>query len=154
VNSIGIIFTDLGIRESVYNCIFSINRILKENKHKVDFTLFYENLAAPPIKPMCSSMNLVEAFQFPGVLVSTDINTTSKLLNMPAKKRVFYCYDAAEHQRANYSYTDLLNIYRAPGVLYLARSIDHANLLKNNWNMDNVGIMENFNLEALIEAPR
>jgi hypothetical protein len=97
-------------------------------------------------------MNLVEAYQFPGVLVSTDINTTSKLLNMPARKRIFYAYDAAEHSRAGYNYVDLVRLYRNPALEVWARSIDHKKLLESNWNLNHVPVMENFNLERLLET--
>jgi hypothetical protein len=150
VSQIGVMLPDVGVRQVSYQAIMSINRIL-EKRNDLDFTIFYESLAAPVIPPKCAMMGLLEAYSYPGALIATDINLAAKLLAMPCNRRIFYCYDAAEHTRARYLYTDVLKIYRAPNLELWARSEDHRNLLANNWNRADVNIMENFNLEKVLE---
>jgi hypothetical protein len=150
-NQIGVMLPDVGVRQVSYEAIREIGRIL-DKRNDVDFTIFYESLAAPVIPPKCAVMGLLEAYSYPGTLVATDINLAAKLLAMPCKRRIFYCFDAAEHSRARYSYTDLLKIYMAPNLELWARSEDHRNLLANNWNRADVKVMENFNMERFLEV--
>ena len=95
-----------------------------------------------------------EVWNFGGVLISTDINTTLTLKKCFApKKKIFYVWDLEwmrNRMGQTKSFEVLIQAFSDEKIELVARSKDHAKAIENLSNRKVKNIVENFNIEKLM----
>jgi len=150
VFKLGVLLPHLGPSQASCIAINYANH-LSEQHHDYDFTLFYEELMTPCIRPKCSTLNISEIWAFDGVLISSTINNTISAINAIApRKKLFYVWDL-EWLRGHKDYMFNMQAYRSKEITLIARSVSHASAISNYCNREVDSIIEDFNLSKIIE---
>lgn len=149
---LGIVVDNLGVSQLSYNIIKNINGYLKDNKNQADPIVFYETLQFPCLTPLFSTMCAVEVWGYDAPLIATSINTAYKILKVPHdnnSKIYLYAWDLEWLRLPRYQSEYYGGIYSSLPII--ARSEEHAAILKNNWNASVVDINENFDFKKMVE---
>lgn len=147
---------DMSASQLSFYLIKEINRLTEqlETSH-IDCIVFYENMAQLPIAPNFAIMQIAEAWAQSEPVVATSLSTAAKLIDFPAThQKFFYVWDLEwlRGQRKVYNWYE--PIYTNKKLSLIARSKEHADLIRNAYNRDVCGIVENFKIEDLINVIR
>ena len=116
-------------------------------------TIFYEDQRPYMGAPLCPIMHVIEVngFEFP--VIATSLGTANKLINSygPTRK-IFYPYSLEWIGPQPFQYEYVSKILCSPELELIARNKDHADLLKNNFNRDVIGTVEDFNIQELFQC--
>ena len=146
---IGVCVSNFGPSQLSYNFLKNANEMLK-NRCDISVYGFYENLSRPLIGPSFGIFNMTEVYGFDGVLVTTTVQQTFQTLNFPRpSKRVFYVNDIEWVRHHGLSYEYYQHVFRSK-IRKVARSEEHAYIIKNCFNIGHVDVNPNFNLEELL----
>jgi hypothetical protein len=146
-NTLGIITQRIGMNQ--LGCYLNIegNKLLKlPNAPRL--TVFYNELDIIPEPTAFAMMQTAQLRGFDGILVSTDIETTHTMLSIPsAHKKFFYVWNL------EWIYTQFMYDYISPAYLndkveLIARTTQHANVLKRYWK-EPTYVIENFSATDL-----
>lgn len=111
----------------------------------LDVILFFERLGRAATFHLCSNMHVMEAYNFDGPLIATNLNTALKLINFPSPKpKLFFLNDLEWLRFPNKNYDTFETIYRNKELTLIARSEDHAKLMENCWNVKVEHIVHNY----------
>jgi len=150
VSKFGIIVNNFGQNQLSFDTLQTANEFLRMS-NKVDVTLFYETPVPMRQMPLTGLMNIYEAWGYDGVLIATSVSSAFKVLGMPnPNQRYFYVYNPEwVHNPTIYeAYYQLAQ----SDIEFIARTKEHADLLKNNFNKQPKFILEQMNVEALWQA--
>lgn len=151
---IGIAVPDLGNNQLAFSLIHKANALM-EREFNVDLIAFYCNLVNPILNMSFSSMQLVEAYGYSGLLVATTLNTASNIIAFPGpKKKFFYVWDLEWMRHKTPSFSSLKDIYRNPELNLIARSGEHKRAIEESWNRSVVGIVDDFDMNQLLEVTK
>tara|TARA_R110002110_G_scaffold404333_1_gene622530 strand:- start:104 stop:565 length:462 start_codon:yes stop_codon:yes gene_type:complete len=148
----GFVVRNLAPSQLSYYLINSINGEM-ENSCTDEAVVFIQE---PSIKMKAnnfSMLNSTEMWSFSGSLISTDISTTRQLSSLfGISKKFFYVWDLlwCRPQWRNHELT--IKAFTDPSIRLIARSEDHAKMIKNYCNRDVCGIVDDFNMEQLKEV--
>lgn len=120
---------------------------------KVPTTLFYSDDGAPCAQTNSPLMNVTEIHGFNGLMVSTDIDMTIASIRATNNaKKVFYVWDLEwiRPGKNNFDYNMLA--FRDKSVTLVCRSQEHARAVSEYCNRDDILVIPNLNLGALMEA--
>ena len=115
----------------------SYNILTRGTKHSddIDTVIFFEHITRPCIDSLVAKMHISEAYSFDGPIISTDLNTTIKLINFPTPcPKLFFLNDLEWTRLPQKNFAQLSLIYRYPELTYICRSEDHKTLVQNCWN--------------------
>lgn len=150
VSKLGIIVSNYGQNQLSFDTLNSANEFLRSG-HKVDLTLFYEMPVPLKQAPLTALMNIYEAWGYDGVLIATSISSAFKVLGMPvANKRYFYIYNPEWIH--NHTIYEAYYSLAKSDIEFIARTKEHAALIKNNFNKEPKFILEQMNVEDLWQA--
>ena len=145
--SIGIVCNNVGPNQLAYYMIKSGNEFVKSGEN--DLVVFFYELMPECTRPNFGLMNLSEAYDYKGVLIATDVNSASRILEYPGTTdKFFYVWDLEWIRMQQKQYEVLDIVYNNPKMPLIARSKRHFNLLKNLWSKP-IGITENCNVNEL-----
>jgi hypothetical protein len=145
--NIGIVCNNVGPSQLAYYLIKTGNEFVKTGDD--DLVVFFYELMPECIKPNFALMNLSEAYDYNGVLVATDINSASRILEYPGtQEKFFYLWDLDWIKLPQKQYENLLQVYKNPRLPLIVRSKRHFELVKNLWQ-EPVGIVEDCNIGQL-----
>lgn len=148
--NIGIIIPDMAASQLAYMAINQANIGARETNDS--YFLFFENMAAPCVRPLVTCLNISELHTFNGVLISTSIDTTLYAINaITNTKKIFYVWDLEwiRPNKNNFLYN--MQAFRNENVEITCRSERHAKLIGNYCNRKPSLIFNNLNLLALKE---
>lgn len=131
---------------------YSLIRSLSIRQKDFDTIIFYENLTSYLIPPIFPMMQLAEAWGQNGIIISTDLSTTRKMIEFPnIARKIFYVWDV-EWLRGKQRVFDLYHsIYTNKDMEIITRCDNHAKLIENNFNRKVLGIVPEFDLTILKE---
>lgn len=142
--NIGILGKSLDYSQHSNELILNANQLV--DKHHVVY--FYEHQGGYPIEPIFGMMPMVYAYQFDGVLISNDIESTLWMNALIGKaKKLFYVYDL-EWLYKPLPFRDFVSAYEMKNVDLIARSESHAELIGRVWKKPKY-IVENYNYEQI-----
>jgi hypothetical protein len=97
-------------------------------------------------------MQLIEAYSFGGIAIATDLDMLAKLIRCPGpSKKYLYSWDLEWiRQQPRPQYESLVTLYRHPSIEIVARSLSHKAILENNFNLTNIKVSDDFNLEVFL----
>jgi hypothetical protein len=147
--SVGIIVDNLGASQLSLNVLKETERFA--NRPDRDAIVFYKNLVPPYIKPMCCCMDISEIYGFNDILISTDIESAifaAKSVNNST--RYFYVWDI-EWMRKSKNWLSNMIAFLDRDTQLIARSKEHARLIKNYCNRDCVIITNKLNFEEVVQ---
>lgn len=146
----GIIINSLNYYQQPLYLFKSLNE-LAIKRPDIDAYVFRENPGIFPTSTSFAIMSVKEAWSFDGPIISTDLQSTTKLINCPCPtKKYFYVWDLEWIYNKDSQFKDFYDIYQHNDINLIARSKSHYDVIKNAWK-EPVGIMENFEHERLIE---
>ena len=149
---IGFIVNNLMASHLSFSLIKNLNEYVDESNSEA--VVFFENSSSSIIRPNFATMSLNEIWNFNGVLVSTNINTTLALKKCFApSKKIFYVWDLEWMRPAmgqNIEFERVVQAFSYESIDLLARSKDHAKAIENYSNRKVKHIVENFNIEKLM----
>jgi len=132
-----------------YNLIALGNKIAKEHTD-IDFYVFNEDWVTTPNSICFPLLQQKNIWGFDGTLISTNLDTTKKLLAMPnTSKKFFYVWDMFEHLTLD-SAKLALAIYRHSDLTLLARSIEYNTILERNFYTE-VRTAKDFNYDDILK---
>jgi|TARA_B100001113_G_C21044582_1_gene593930 hypothetical protein len=149
---IGFLVNDLSASQLSFFLIKNLNDY--KQKEDLEAVLFFENSSSLAIKPNVPLMAINEIWNFDGVLISTDVNTTLSLKKCfaPAKK-IFYVWDLEWMRNIagrTKEFESVVQAFNDESIQLIARSEDHAKAIENISNRKIKHIVENFNIEKLV----
>lgn len=148
MNKIGILLNNLGPSQLAYYAVKNGNDFVNNNPHK-DFIVFFYEISPECLRPNFAVMNLSEAYNYNGILVATDANSASRIIEFPGTvNRFFYVWDFEWLRLNNKNFEDLKTIYDNNKLPLIARSKTHFNLLKKIWK-EPIGVVEDANISEL-----
>jgi hypothetical protein len=146
MKNIGIVLPNLGNCQLSYLVIGQINEILQSGKD-MQFTIFCEDFSRHHMKALCPVVNVLLAASFDGLIITTNLSTTAKILNTIHKsKHLFYVWDLEWIRNKNQNYLQSWPIYNS--VSLFTRSEPYAKAIRNYTNKE-VTIIPDFNLYEL-----
>ena len=149
---IGFIVNNLMASHLSFSLIKNLNEYVDESNSEA--VVFFENSSSSIIRPNFATMSLNEIWNFNGLLVSTNINTTLALNKCFApSKKSFYVWDLEWMRPAmgqNIEFERVVQAFSDESIDLVARSKDHAKAIENYSNRNVKHIVENFNIEKLM----
>ncbi len=150
-HNINFLVSELGPTQQNYYLIRNVNR-LHEDKTNYNVQVFTENLSRFCMKPIFGVMSVAEAWGQNGPFIAVNQSTAAKMLNYPlASRKLFYVWDLEFIRPWNLAYDYYSSIYTDKDIELIARSKDHADLIRNAFNKDCIAIVDNFNIDQIIE---
>lgn len=144
-NKLGFILNSSGPSEISYSVL---NGAMERDD--LDTFLFFLQIDKPCIFSTVCQMFYTQAYGFDGPIIATDLNTASKLLQMPTPhKKYFFLNDLEWIRFPQKNYHELEEIYRNTELTLLARCEDHKKLIESCWNKKVERIIENYNFFQL-----
>lgn len=115
------------------------------------FVFFINEITPFLIEPLCPCLNSTEILQFnDGVLLTTNIDDTMRAINSINNSSIkFYVWDL-EWLRKPRDYFQTISVFQNKKVEVIARCQDHAKMIKNYANLENVRVVENCDLEKIL----
>ena len=148
---LGVLLRDLGPTQLAFHFIQNANRWLVDHPRD-DIIAFVERHIQPVIRPNFAQMPLLEAYQYDGVVIATNLATAAKLAHFPGPSaRAFYSWDLEWLRLQQKEFRPLADIYRAKELQVITRSVDHALVLANAWNRSVAGIVDYFDIQKLVD---
>ncbi len=146
---LGVLLRDLGPSQLAYGVIKKLNEALASGQLR-DAAAFFEEPAPPCLQPRFACMQLAEAWAFDGAVVATTLSGARKLVRFPSAARsFFYVWDLEWVRRPGVPYEELRSTYCDPSLRLVARSVEHAAVIRSCWGRDCL-ISEDFDLAAFI----
>lgn len=119
-----------------------------------DLIVFFENITKPWIILPFTTMNISEAYDFRSPTIATSLITAERLLHFPGPtQKYFYVWDL-EWLRSATTYEEMSKVYNNERLSLIARSDDHAKVIKDAWNRDVSAIVEDCDVSKLLEVVR
>ena len=155
MNKVGFLVKNLGASQLGYFLIRNLNEFLDEN-FEFDCTVYSEERHNGGLTVGFPVMQIIEAWGQQGTIISTSISTACKMIKFPsACRKLFYVWDLEflrGHVPNNY---DLIKkVYLNEDIELIARCENHASVIKNNFNRDVIGIIEDFNMVEIMEMTK
>ena len=151
--NLGFLTKNLGSGQLGFFLIKNINDYLDQDRTH-DITVFTEEHPMSCSTPSFPVMQSVEAWGQRGVMISTDLSTTCKLIKFPsASKKFFYVWDL-EFLRgfAPINYDLIKKVYLNKDIDLIARCEHHAKVIENNFNRKVTKIVQDFNIAEILEV--
>ena len=113
--------------------------------HNLDIVLFFEKLGRSATDHLCSHMHIMEAYNFDGPLIATNLHNAYKLIQFPSPKPKFFFLNDMEWIRfPNKQFNTFETIYRNSELNLIARCEDHRKLMENCWNIKIDYVLPNY----------
>lgn len=150
MKKLGILVDNLGTSQLSYNIIKNINEYLRKNKNVIDPIVFYDTLQYTCLTPLFSTMNAVECWGYTGNIITTSVKMAYKISKLPHNiKTYLYVWDLEWLRAPRLAYEYYSEIYC--NFPLIARSNEHAAILKNNWNANVIDVNDNFDFERMVD---
>lgn len=145
----GFLVHDLSANEINYCLIRKINERIHKNIDE-DFIVFYENLVQPCAPCAFSTMQMVEAYSFDGMIISTSLQQVQRALSFPVPKTILYMWELEWMRVQNKVFRQLFDLYNNKGLVLWSRSQSHANTVKQVWGA-NVERINDYDFDRMRE---
>lgn len=101
----------------------------------VDLIAFFQDVATAHGRLPIASMDVTEAYDYPGVAVATTLDTARSLLRCPGPGlRYFWAWDLEWIRGRGWSFEEFRDCYANPRMPLLARSRSHRDAIEDAWN--------------------
>jgi hypothetical protein len=112
----------------------------------IDCVVFTEEIRPFTITPKFAVMNISEAYDQPGLTISTTPSTTSKLQHCWApNQKVFYSWDLYWLRGQRKMYKPILDLYHV-NMDIIARSESHKTAIENCFNIKVKSVIDDFDV--------
>lgn len=149
MKKIGVLVNNVGATQLAFYLIKSGNKFVESINQ--DLTLFFYEISPECIRPNFAVMNLAEAYNYDGILIATDANSASRIIEFPGTiNKFFYVWDLEWIRMRNKEFENLSTIYNNHKLPLIARSQNHYDILKKIWK-EPIGICEDANVEELFK---
>jgi hypothetical protein len=119
----------------------------------LDATIFVENLTPFCLTPTVPVMQSIEAWQKSGTMVATSPGAAYKMLSFPGPdRRIFYSWDLYWLRGQRRVYEPYRDLYGNEDIEVIARSDSHKRAIENAFNIDVIGVVEDFNMTQMMEV--
>ena len=145
----GIIIESLGLSQMAFELTTEMNKLDRLDEYW-DIMVFYHSYDRIIKAPRFAMLQEQELWGYPAPVLATDLLTADRLLNCPRPtKKYFYVWDL-EWTINPYDIDVLASVYMNEDIELVARSKEHAHIIKNCWR-EPIAIIEGFNYEDIIE---
>ena len=114
------------------------------NNEEYDFNLFCREYTTPCFNINGGIFNITELFSCCGPVISTNLNTSSILLNCPSPVKFFYIWDLEWIRIKDKNFSILSEIYNNKDFVYITRNNDYKKLIENCWGTKISYVFDNF----------
>jgi hypothetical protein len=150
INKLAIIVPNLGFSQLSFYVIKALNELLT-HQYSISATVFVNEHRPSFAAHLFPIMHTGEAFEWSGTIIATTLSSAYKIIDFPGtKKKFFYVWDL-EWLRLNImDHKFLYHIYHNPRLKLIARSIEHANIIEEAWNVKPTIIIEDFEINSIL----
>lgn len=146
---LGFLIPDVGFSQLSYYLVKNLNQLILD-KPQFGITVFFENPQPVFTNLLFPLMHISEAYEVRCPLIATSLSTADKLIHFPGcRRKLFYVWDLEWIRIQNKQYSVLENIYRNKELKLIARSSEHADLIKECWNISPAYILDDFDIKGL-----
>jgi hypothetical protein len=146
---VGVCLPNLANSQASYFAINEANMLCNSTAN--DVILFYEDLIRPLLKPLCATMNLSEITSFSGLLIGTTFNIAERMIKTVSPAvNIFYVWDLT-WLRNERDFLRNAGILSHPGLEIVARSMDHAEMIRKYCNREVSAVIDDFDLMKFLE---
>lgn len=153
--NLNFLVNNLSSSQLSYFLLNNINRDIKKKEGvDCDHMVFFEDIARINVSPLCALFHINEGYGAEGNMIATCCSTAGKMLNFlgqSSKEKYLYVWDLEwlRGQGNNRRFEYYSFIYTHPHIQLLARSEEHAKVIRNCFNRDVRGIVHDFNMEEM-----
>ena len=141
--------TELSLSQSNLRLILNINKFLKD-RSDTDICVFYENKIRPCYPLNFATTGIVDAWNYSGNLIATNLSTANWILNFPkVKNKYFYVFDLEWINMPNKKYKDLSKVYQNESLKILTRSREHADQIEQVWGRPVRAVTKEFDINEI-----
>lgn len=134
MNNIGFLIDEFGSSQLCY-------MLLKKTEEIENAIIFYDSMFLSCVPPRVTIMSISEAYAQKGTMVATSIKTANQMINFfGANRKLFYVWDTSWICKDNQIL--LYNIFNQTEII--ARNLEMAKLIENNFNTTVKYITDNF----------
>ena len=153
--NLNFLVNNLSSSQLSYYLISNINKDIKKRETiDCDHIIFFEDIARLCLQPICALMHLHESYGAEGFSIATCCGTAEKLLRsvgQSSREKFLYVWDLEwlRGQGSQRKFEYFSNIYGDPSLQLIGRSKEHAKIIKNCFNREVCGVVDNFNIEEI-----
>ncbi len=147
MRKLGILLNDFSQNDTAFWSIYHANKY----KGNADIIGFYSIIGRPYMTPQFALMHAAEVYSFDGAVVATNLAAARKLLSCPSPShKLFYLWDL-EWLRQPFDYSQLSEVYKNESLILVARTDEHAKIIRNCWDRD-AAVVENMDIEQILKV--
>lgn len=140
---------NLSLSQLAWGLITSGNELVRKGPQH-DVVALYSSPSRPCVSPLFGTMHLASAWGFDGVVVATSLDLAMTVRRFPSvSRKVFYVWDL-EWLRGQADHGSLRAVYADPRFLLVARSQDHAQVIRSCWNIPVEHVVEDCNVVEFV----
>jgi hypothetical protein len=149
IYNIGVMLTDVSGQQGLC-CTKNLYELALDD-YRIAPIIFYANYAVPYTHINIGMMQDIEAWDYKGIVIATDIPTLKKLLNCPCPTHKFlYIWDFEWMTMDIQNFSELKNYYLNPEVELIVRTQEHFDIIAKVWKKPFM-VIEDFNKEGIRE---
>jgi len=146
---VSFVVNNLGASQLSHEIIEFGNKITQDDG--IPLLVFFDQMHRHPQQILFSTMNIVEAYNYGGLFITTSVDITQRTLSFPCSKKVlFYIWDL-EWIRSQQPYAYWAEIYRNPNLKLIARNAEYAGVISTSFNTPVHYVCQDFKYESLRE---
>jgi len=151
-NQINFLVENIGATQLGYTLTRELN-YLQTTHREIDCIVFYNTLHKHAMVPNFAIMQMIEAWNQPGVTVATSITTASQLLTYPGPQlKIYYMWDLPWMRLRPKIYSVTQQVVTNPNLMLLARSEHHAAAIQNAYNVQKPAVVNNMHIDELLKV--
>jgi hypothetical protein len=128
--------------------VIEANRFLTESQDS-DVVYFIQNQSLSDEVPAFGIMNIVEAYDFDGILIAFDLDSAEKIIRMPGASHRIYYITEAEWVNNGRTYDQLLNILRNPRLTFVTNTEDLKEIVEDCWQYKVSAVIPDYDVGAI-----
>ena len=147
--NIAFLLDKLDVSQLCTQLVYETNLFTKKYPSS-NISLYIRYLEMMTIQPNVTMQNMINAWHFDGICISTSFKTTKILKNMFVPKKRFYYVMNPEWMFKYKMVDEYRSVFLDNDIDLIARSHDHADLITKMWKAP-VEIIEDFNHDQIAE---
>ena len=147
---LGFLVQDLHASQLGYYLVKNLNELCVE-RPDIEPIVFFDRVAPYCKTPQFACMNMAEAWGYNGIVIATSALLANILVNMPCPRvKYLYAWDLDWLRGQNRPYALFNKLFHEPSLKLIARSQNHIDIIRNDFNIKVKDIMDDFNWRQLL----
>jgi len=146
----GLLLENLLPSQETFYLLNHANHMMANNPDNC-FYIFIDDILPPIFQPLCPIFNSTEIASFnDATIITTNISHTLQCLSLINNSKIKFYVRDLEWMRNSTDYFTNIKAFNHHSVEVIARSYDHAKMIKNYSNINNIRVVKDYNLKDIL----